>query len=145
VLISRTLVIPPCRYFAAVRPSTTALDQLADGNAFRLGYTILDRIPSTAWNSAGERGLELARTLYLVEMDIELLKLQRKGLIKYVRYVDDIKIFAKNRKTARSVIFMINRILRCLHLNMQSGKTQSSKVMTFAGAYTTSEWSRLQR
>jgi retron-type reverse transcriptase len=63
-------------------------------------------------------------TLYLVEMDIELLKLQRKGLIKYVRYVDDIKVFAKNRKTARSVIFMINRILRCLHLNMQSGKTQ---------------------
>jgi hypothetical protein len=63
-------------------------------------------------------------TLYLVQMDIELLKLQRKGLIKYVRYVDDIKIFTKDRKTARSVIFMINRILRCLHLNMQSSKTQ---------------------
>ncbi len=63
-------------------------------------------------------------TLYLVEMDAELLKLQRKGLIKYVRYVDDIKIFTKDRKTARSVIFVINRILRCLHLNMQSAKTQ---------------------
>ena len=63
-------------------------------------------------------------TLYLVEMDIELLKLQRKGLIRYVRYVDDIKVFAKNQKTARSVIFLINRILRCLHLNMQSSKTQ---------------------
>jgi hypothetical protein len=62
-------------------------------------------------------------TLYLVEMDTELLKLQRKGLIKYVRYVDDIKVFTKDRRTARSVIFMINRILRCLHLNMQSGKT----------------------
>ena len=62
-------------------------------------------------------------TLYLVEMDIELLKLRRKGLIRYVRYVDDIKVFTKDRKTARSVIFMINRILRCLHLNMQSSKT----------------------
>ena len=63
-------------------------------------------------------------TLYLVEMDIELLKLQRKGLIRYVRYVDDIKVFAKDRTTARSVIFMTNRILRCLHLNMQSAKTE---------------------
>ena len=62
-------------------------------------------------------------TLYLVGMDIELLKLQKKGLIRYVRYVDDIKVFTKDRKTARSVIFMINRILRCLHLNMQSSKT----------------------
>ena len=62
-------------------------------------------------------------TLYLVEMDTELMKLQRKGLIKYVRYVDDIKVFAKDRKTARAVIFTINRILRCLHLNMQSAKT----------------------
>jgi hypothetical protein len=63
-------------------------------------------------------------TLYLVEMDTELLRLQRRGLIKYVRYVDDIKVFAKDRKTARAVIFMINRILRCLHLNMQSAKTE---------------------
>jgi hypothetical protein len=62
-------------------------------------------------------------TLYLVEMDIELLKLQKKGLIRYVRYVDDIKVFTKDRRTARSVIFTINRILRCLHLNMQSSKT----------------------
>ena len=45
-------------------------------------------------------------------------------MVRYVRYVDDIKVFTKDRKTARSVIFMINRILRCLHLNMQSSKTQ---------------------
>jgi hypothetical protein len=63
-------------------------------------------------------------TLYLVEMDNELLKQQRKGLIKYVRYVDDMKVFTKDRKTARYVIFMINRILRRLHLNMQSSKTE---------------------
>lgn len=63
-------------------------------------------------------------TLYLVEMDKELLKLQRKGLIKYVRYVDDIKVFTKDRRTARAVIFTINRILRRLHLNMQSAKTE---------------------
>lgn len=63
-------------------------------------------------------------TLYLVEMDTELVKLQRKGLIKYVRYVDDIKVFTKDRRTARAVIFAINRILRRLHLNMQSAKTE---------------------
>ncbi len=63
-------------------------------------------------------------TLYLVEMDIELLKLQRKGMIRYVRYVDDIKVFTKDTKTARSVIFIINRILRRLHLNIQTSKTQ---------------------
>lgn len=63
-------------------------------------------------------------TLYLIEMDSELIKLQRKGVIRYVRYVDDIKVFTKDHRTARSVIFMINRILRCLHLNMQSAKTE---------------------
>jgi len=63
-------------------------------------------------------------TLYLIQMDIELLKLQRKGLIKYVRYVDDIKVFTKDQKTARTIVFTINRILRCLHLNMQSSKTE---------------------
>ena len=63
-------------------------------------------------------------TLFLVQMDVELLKLQRQGLIKFVRYVDDIKVFTKNYKTARRVVMLINQLLRRLHLNMQTSKTQ---------------------
>ncbi|HEX4373795.1 MAG TPA: RNA-directed DNA polymerase, partial [Puia sp.] len=63
-------------------------------------------------------------TLFLVQMDFELLKLQRQGKIKYVRYVDDLKVFAKNTKTARRVVMLINQLLRRMHLNMQTSKTQ---------------------
>ena len=56
-------------------------------------------------------------------MDAELLKLQRKGRIEFVRYVDDLKVFAKDRKTARKVVLLINQLLRRMHLNMQTSKT----------------------
>jgi reverse transcriptase-like protein len=62
-------------------------------------------------------------TLFLVQMDVELLKLQRRGLIEFVRYVDDLKVFAKDRKTARKVVLLINQLLRRMHLNMQTSKT----------------------
>jgi len=62
-------------------------------------------------------------TLFLVQMDAELLKLQRKGRIEFVRYVDDLKVFAKDRKTARKVVLLINQLLRRMHLNMQTSKT----------------------
>jgi hypothetical protein len=62
-------------------------------------------------------------TLFLVQMDVELLKLQRKGRIVFVRYVDDLKVFAKDRKTARKVVLLINQLLRRMHLNMQTSKT----------------------
>jgi hypothetical protein len=63
-------------------------------------------------------------TLFLVQMDIELLKLQRRGLIKFLRYVDDLKVFAKDYRTARRVVLLINQLLRRMHLNMQTSKTQ---------------------
>lgn len=62
-------------------------------------------------------------TLFLVQMDAELLKLQKKGRIEFVRYVDDLKVFAKDRKTARKVVLLINQLLRRMHLNMQTSKT----------------------
>jgi hypothetical protein len=62
-------------------------------------------------------------TLFLVQMDAELLKLQKKGRIQFVRYVDDLKVFAKDRKTARKVVLLINQLLRRMHLNMQTSKT----------------------
>jgi len=63
-------------------------------------------------------------TLFLVQMDMELLKLQRRGFIEFVRYVDDLKVFAKDYKTARKVVFLINQLLRQMHLNMQTSKTE---------------------
>lgn len=63
-------------------------------------------------------------TLFLVQMDEELLKLQRKGSIKFLRYVDDLKVFTKDYKTARRVVLLINQILRRMHLNIQTSKTQ---------------------
>ncbi len=110
--------------FLGLRSKPAATDQSSDGDAFPLGDALPGRLQTSTWHSTGERRLELAGNLYLVEMDTELLKLQRRGLIKYVRYVDDIKVFAKDYKIARAVIFMINRILRSLHLNMQSAKTE---------------------
>jgi hypothetical protein len=57
-------------------------------------------------------------------MDLELLKLQRRGLIQFIRYVDDIKVFTKDHKTARKVVLLINQLLRRMHLNMQTSKTE---------------------
>jgi hypothetical protein len=62
-------------------------------------------------------------TLFLVQMDLELRKLQQKGHIEFIRYVDDVKVFAKDRKTARKVVLLINQLLRRMHLNMQTSKT----------------------
>src|SRR5207249_2875784 len=63
-------------------------------------------------------------TLYLVQMDMQLLKLQRRGLIQFIRYVDDIKVFTKDYKTARRVVLLTNQLLRRMHLNMQTSKTE---------------------
>jgi len=66
-------------------------------------------------------------TLFLVQMDVELLKLEQEGRIKFLRYVDDIKVFTKDFKTARRIVLLINQLLRRMHLNMQNSKTQVYK------------------
>ena len=62
--------------------------------------------------------------LYLIPLDQELLKYKRKHDIIYLRYVDDVKVFSKNEKDAREVIFIMNKILRKLQLNLQGTKTR---------------------
>jgi len=59
-------------------------------------------------------------TLFLVQMDTELLKLQRKGRIEFVRYVDDLKVFAKDRKTGRTDKAKFSRLLP--HCGIRRGK-----------------------
>jgi len=61
--------------------------------------------------------------IYLLPLDEEFIKLSRKKDIRYFRYMDDVKIFSKEENVAREVIFVMNNILRKLHLNIQGAKT----------------------
>jgi len=61
--------------------------------------------------------------IYLLPLDEEFLKFSKKKNIKYFRYMDDVKIFAKEESVARECIFIMNGILRNLHLNIQGEKT----------------------
>ncbi len=103
-------------------------------NQLRLINVLMEMISTWAtpsfWGVRPQRGIPQGNevsswlgTLFLVQMDAELLKLQKKGRIEFVRYVDDLKVFAKDRKTARKVVLLINQLLRRMHLNMQTSKT----------------------
>lgn len=61
--------------------------------------------------------------VYLLSLDEEFEKFSKKNEIKYFRYMDDVKIFAKDEPTARECIFIMNGMLRKLHLNIQGEKT----------------------
>jgi len=61
--------------------------------------------------------------VYLLPLDEEFEKFSKKYEIKYFRYMDDVKIFAKDESIARECIFIMNGILRKLHLNIQGEKT----------------------
>lgn len=61
--------------------------------------------------------------IYLLPLDEEFVKFSKKKDVKYFRYMDDVKIFAKDQSTARECIFVMNNILRKLHLNIQGEKT----------------------
>lgn len=61
--------------------------------------------------------------VYLLSLDEEFERFSKKNEIKYFRYMDDVKIFAKDESIARECIFIMNSILRKLHLNIQGEKT----------------------
>lgn len=88
------------------------------------------------WTWCSEDGLQLERgipqgnevsnfigNLYLMPVDKELEKYAKKSNIKFARYMDDIKIFAKDEQTARGALLVMNQKLRDLHLNIQGSKT----------------------
>ncbi len=62
--------------------------------------------------------------IYLLPLDQALVAQEKKGQIKYLRYMDDTKIFAKDRKAAREALFLMNDRLRSLRLNIQGAKTR---------------------
>jgi len=61
--------------------------------------------------------------IYLLPLDEAMVSFGKRHEIKYLRYMDDVKIFSKNEATARQVIFEMNRVLRGIHLNIQGSKT----------------------
>ena len=61
--------------------------------------------------------------IYLAPLDKLLVPFARRKGAVWFRYVDDIKVFTKTLEDAREAVFLINRGLRELHLNLQGGKT----------------------
>ena len=61
--------------------------------------------------------------IYLAPLDKLLVTFARRKGAVWFRYVDDIKVFTKSFEDAREAVFLINRGLRELHLNLQGSKT----------------------
>ena len=61
--------------------------------------------------------------IYLLPLDEEFIRFGKRRDIRYFRYMDDVKIFSKEPNIAREVVFVMNEVLRKLHLNIQGTKT----------------------
>lgn len=84
----------------------------------------------TAYGIPIERGIpqgnavsSFLANLYLIPFDYDLSKFCKNFDAKWIRYVDDIKIFTRSYEEARRVIFLANDGLRRLHLTLQGSKT----------------------
>ena len=89
------------------------------------------------WTWPGIQGTSVARgipqgnevssflgNIYLLPLDESLVSFAKKREIKYLRYMDDVKILAKDQKTGRDALFLMNEKLRGLRLNIHSNKTE---------------------
>ena len=62
--------------------------------------------------------------LFLLPVDNKLIEFAAKNDCRYFRYMDDIRIFCKSFETARRAVFVLDAVIRQLHLNVQSAKTK---------------------
>lgn len=62
--------------------------------------------------------------IFLLPLDEEFTRFQKKHDVLYYRYMDDARIFTKHIADARRSIFTMDRTLRTLHLNVQTAKTK---------------------
>lgn len=102
------------------------LIQLLQG--FSCDYEIIEAIAKLLrkWNEGVSYGIPqslwpsyLLGNSYLHELDVAMI---RDG-IKYVRYVDDIRVFCKSKEIAKRELMRIDQIIRPLGLNLQPSKT----------------------
>lgn len=62
--------------------------------------------------------------IYLLPMDEAFERFCGHRDVKYLRYMDDVKVMAKDMRTARDSLFLMNDNLRQLRLNIQGAKTR---------------------
>lgn len=62
--------------------------------------------------------------LFLLPLDEAFTHFEDKHDAKYQRYMDDVRIFTKTIETARRAVFLMDKVLRSLHLNVQTAKTK---------------------
>lgn len=62
--------------------------------------------------------------IYLLPLDEGFTLFGKSHNIKYFRYMDDVKVFAKEKSVARESLFLMNEKLRSLRLNIQGAKTR---------------------
>ena len=70
-------------------------------------------IPQGLWPS------DLLGNVYLRYLDFTM----KSENFQYIRYVDDVRVFCKNKKDAKLALIKINQTLRSLGLNIQPSKT----------------------
>jgi len=102
------------------------LIQLLEG--FDCDYEIVEAIAKLLrkWNEGVSYGIPqslwpsyLLGNSFLHELDIAMIR----DDIKYVRYVDDIRVFCKSKEIAKRELMRIDQIIRPLGLNLQPSKT----------------------
>jgi len=62
--------------------------------------------------------------MYLLPLDMAFQRFCKSRDIKYLRYMDDVKVMAKDIHVARDSLFLMNEKLRELRLNIQGAKTR---------------------
>ncbi len=65
--------------------------------------------------------------IYLLPVDFAFSSLVMRRDLKYFRYMDDVKVLAKDNGSAREALFLMNERLRALRLNIQGAKTEILK------------------
>jgi hypothetical protein len=62
--------------------------------------------------------------IFLIDLDTHFEGFCSDNGAEYYRYMDDVRIFSKTKKDAKKAILELDRNLKLLHLNVQSGKTK---------------------
>jgi hypothetical protein len=62
--------------------------------------------------------------LYLLPLDSAFVSFAKSRDLKYLRYMDDVKVLARDNGSAREALFLMNEKLRALRLNIQGSKTE---------------------
>jgi hypothetical protein len=80
--------------------------------------------PSTRGIPQGNGVSSFIGNIYLLPLDKAFQRFCKSRDIKYLRYMDDVNVMAKDIHVARDALFLMNEKLRELRLNIQGAKTR---------------------